>query len=86
MGGLPTTTVNGFAVNPADPKIMYVGMRGGIFRSDNAGQTWTRATNGVKNVAAITVNPRTPNDVYAMTADGTLVRSTDGGKRWDPVH
>ncbi len=85
MGGLPTTTVNAVAVNPADPKIMYVGMRDGVFRSDNAGHTWTRVTDSVKNIAAITVNPRTPHDVYAMTADGTIVHSTDGGKRWNAV-
>ncbi len=38
MGGLPTGTVNGFAVDPANPRAMLVAMRDGIFRSDDAGQ------------------------------------------------
>lgn len=83
MGGLPTSTVNGFAVNPSNPKLMYVAMRGGIFRSDNAGATWTPVANGPKNVAAIAVNPTKPNEVYAATVDGKIFRSTDGGAQWD---
>ena len=82
MGGLPTSTVNGFAVNPSNPKVMYVAMRDGIFRSTNEGESWTRAANGPKNVAAIAVNPKKPNELYAATSDGKLFRSTDGGVNW----
>ena len=82
MGGLPTHTVNGFAVNPSNAKAMYVAMQDGIFRSDNGGWTWTAAENGPKNVAAIAVNPKKPNEVYAATTDGTIARSTDGGVQW----
>jgi photosystem II stability/assembly factor-like uncharacterized protein len=82
VGGLPTSTVNGFAVHPTNPQVMYVAMRNGIFRSDNAGERWTQAADGPKNVAAVAINPTKPMEVYAATADGTLFRSTDGGTRW----
>lgn len=82
MGGLPTSTVNGFAVHPTNPQVMYVAMRDGIFRSDSAGERWTRAANGPTNVAAVAINPKNPTEVYATTVDGTLFRSTDGGARW----
>lgn len=82
MGGLPTSTVNGFAVHPTNPQVMYVAMRDGIFRSDSAGERWTRAANGPKHVAAVAINPKNPTEVYATMADGTLFRSTDGGARW----
>ena len=82
VGGLPTETINGFAVDPTNPKVMYVAMRGGIFRTDNAGKAWTQAPGGAKNVAAVTVNPKKPQEVYAVTMDGTLYRSTDGGGQW----
>ena len=83
MGGLPTGTVNGFSVHPSDPKVMYVAMRDGVFRSDNAGQSWTAAANGPRNVASVTVNPKAPNEVYVATVDGKIYRSRDGGVRWD---
>ena len=62
---------------------MYVAMRDGIFRSDNAGETWARVTNGPKNVATVTVNPMTPSELYAATMDGKIFRSIDGGMRWN---
>jgi len=84
VGGLPTRrTVNGFAVSPENPNLMYAAMRDGIFRSDSAGETWVRVTNGPKNVAAVTVNPKTPSELYAATMDGKIFRSVDGGMRWN---
>lgn len=82
MGGLPTSTVNGFAIHPTNPKTMYVAMRDGVFRSDDAGQRWSRA-DGPRNVAAVAVNAKRPTEVYAATMEGTLWVSTDGGARWD---
>ena len=82
MGGLPTSTVYGFAVDPTYAKLMYVAMRDGIFRSDNGGWTWTAVPNGPKNIGAVAVNPKQPREVYAATMDGAIVRSTDGGVQW----
>lgn len=82
MGGLPTTTVNGFAVSSANTNVMYVAMRDGVFRSDDAGATWKRSS-GPKGVAAIAINPKKPEDVTAVTMDGKVFRSGDGGARWD---
>jgi photosystem II stability/assembly factor-like uncharacterized protein len=85
VGGLPTSTVNGFAVDPTNAKAMYVAMRNGIFRSDNGGGTWRAVTNGPRNVAAIAVNARKPSEVYAATVEGVVVRSIDGGAQWTTV-
>ena len=82
MGGLPTSTVNGFAVDPSNAKVMYVAMRDGIFRTENSGWTWTAVANGPRNVAAIAVNPKKPSEVYAAAMHGTIVRSTNGGAQW----
>ncbi len=85
MGGLPTGTVNGFAVNPVDPKVMYVAMRDGVFMSDSAGARWRRAAGGPRNAAAIAVNPGRPAEVYAATAEGQIFVSLDGGQTWAPM-
>jgi len=74
--------VNGFAVDPTNPKVMYVALRDGVFRSDNAGKAWTHATGGPTNAATVTVNPKKPLEIYAATVDGKLYRSTDGGRQW----
>lgn len=84
MGGLPTNrTVNGFAVNPENPKVMYVAMRDGLFQSVDAGESWKPVGKGLKNMAAVAVNPKRPSEVYAATMDGKIYRSSDGGVRWD---
>ena len=83
MGGLPANrTVNGFAVHPADPRVMYVAMRDGLFRSADAGESWKPAGKGLENLAAVAVNPARPTEVYAATVDGVVFRSADGGTTW----
>lgn len=84
MGGLPTNrTVNGFAVSPSDTRVMYVATRDGLFKSADAGASWKPAGQGLKNLAAVTLNPQKPNEVYAATADGIIFRSTNGGTTWE---
>jgi len=85
VGGLPTGTVNGFAVDPANPKVMLVAMRDGIFRSEDGGGRWTATRGAPKNAAAVTVNPRQPREAYAATTEGEMFVSRDGGHTWAPV-
>ena len=83
MGGLPTNrTVNGFAVDPSNPKIMYVAMRDGLFKSTDAGENWKSLGKELKNMAAVTVNPKKPNEIYAATTEGKIFASADGGLKW----
>lgn len=83
MGGLPANrTVNGFAVEPENPKVMYVAMRDGLFKSTDAGESWKRIGNEIKNLAAVTVHPRKPKEIYVSTADGIIFKSGDGGTTW----
>lgn len=83
MGGLPTNqTANGFAVDPKNPQVMYVAMRGGTFKSADAGESWKRLGKEIKKVAALAVNPKNPAEVYASTTDGIIFKSRDGGMTW----
>ena len=93
--GLPTTEQDlgriGFSIAPSDSKIMYAtvdaGKEGGIFRSDDAGESWTRIqTDGRywgrgSDFAEIQVDPKNADIVY--TANVVTWKSIDGGKSWN---
>lgn len=83
MGGLPTNrTVNGFAVDPENSKTMFVAMRDGLFKSTDAGTSWKSVGSELKNLAAVTINPKKPSEIYLSTMDGTIYVSADAGMNW----
>jgi len=87
VGGLPANrTVNGFAVDPGNPRTIYVVMRDGIFKSVDAGSTWKPLGKDLKNLVAVAVNPKKPNEMYVVTAEGTVFRSTDAVTRWKRLY
>jgi photosystem II stability/assembly factor-like uncharacterized protein len=74
--------VNGFALDPTNSKTMYVAMRDGLFKSTDAGNSWRQVGSELKNLAAVTVNPKNSSEVYVGTADGKIFASADGGVKW----
>lgn len=83
MGGLPTNrTVNGFAADPANPKLMFAAMRDGLFKSSDAGESWKSIGNELKNLATVTTNPKKPSEIYLSTMDGRIYVSSDAGVKW----
>ena len=57
-------------------------MRDGLFKSVDAGVSWKRVGNELKNVAAIAINPKQTEEVFASTVDGAIYMSADAGGRW----
>jgi len=80
------------AIAPSNPKRIYaaiaLGRGTGIFRSDDAGETWARATQDSRPAARIgggdlprlAVNPKNPDIV--IIAGTVSWKSVDGGKTW----
>ena len=84
MGSLPTNPmIRSVAVDPINPKRVYVAGPAGLFRSDDGGLTWTVASNGLSGEPlAVTLDPGTPQTVFALLADGTVWQSRDGAMTW----
>jgi photosystem II stability/assembly factor-like uncharacterized protein len=72
------------AANPADPNAVLVGTGSGtIYRSANAGTTWTVAGHGLgRGVVTIQFSPFKAGLVYAGTRGAGLWRSADSGATW----
>ncbi|HXY31795.1 MAG TPA: hypothetical protein VEI06_13895 [Gemmatimonadaceae bacterium] len=80
----------GIAVAPSDPKRLYITATadslGGVYRSDDGGEHWRRATGDVRiwgrgdDFAAPVVDPKNPDVLYS--ANVVAWKSTDGGATW----
>jgi photosystem II stability/assembly factor-like uncharacterized protein len=93
--GLPTTQQGlgriGFAIAPSDPNRLYATVEsprfGGIYRSDDAGESWKLLTNDNRyygrssDFAELKVDPKNPDIVYS--ANVVTWKSVDGGKTWN---
>ncbi len=99
--GLPNDLVQiDAAIAPSEPRRLYAivsmnqpheymsGAGLGMFRSDDAGESWARITTDSRPVMLIgggdlpvpRVDPKNPDVVYSASI--VTVRSTDGGKTW----
>jgi photosystem II stability/assembly factor-like uncharacterized protein len=75
------------AIDPITPTTLYVGLigsRGGVYKSVDSGMTWVKTRLINTEVSIIEPDPFSPGTIYAV-ADGGLVKSTDGGQKWNPA-
>jgi uncharacterized protein (TIGR03437 family) len=73
--------VSAFALAPSQPNVIYAtqAFTGPVFRSTDGGSTWTAAAKNVGgSPGSIAVDPVNSSTVWI--ADGTLLKSTDGGE------
>jgi photosystem II stability/assembly factor-like uncharacterized protein len=92
--GIPTPADGlgriGIGVAPSDPRRLYITAdvkgAGHVYRSDDAGEHWVRATTDTRvasrpsDFAEIKVDPTNPDVVY--TGSVVAWKSTDGAKTW----
>jgi photosystem II stability/assembly factor-like uncharacterized protein len=83
---------NGLAVDPADPRRLYLAawarstregaVDGGIFLSTDAGGTWRNVLSGDQHIYDVTVDGRNPHVLYATGFESSAWRSADRGVTW----
>jgi photosystem II stability/assembly factor-like uncharacterized protein len=70
------------------PSVVYATrlyeIQGPFTRSENAGESWIPAMPPPGRLFTVTVDPREPLTLYAVTTDG-LFRTTNGAAGWDKV-
>ncbi|MEW6737771.1 MAG: glycoside hydrolase, partial [Acidobacteriota bacterium] len=95
--GLPTFEQGlgriGFAIAPSDANRIYATVDapelGGIYRSDDAGESWRRTNNEIRlwgrggDFAEVKVDPKNPN--ILLVGNTAAYRSTDGGQTFNAI-
>jgi photosystem II stability/assembly factor-like uncharacterized protein len=102
------TGVTDLAMDPRNPDVLYAaayqrrravgqliggGPESGLYKSTNAGQSWTKLTNGLPSVEigriGIGINWRNSRTVYALVTaqrgEGGFFRSDDAGASWKRI-
>jgi len=89
------TGPNGLAVDPRDPKRLYLAawgsaamphdLGGGVFLSTDGGATWRNVFSQSQHVYDVTLDPKHPDTLYICGFDSAAYRSADAGKTWSRI-
>lgn len=83
--GIGANVIIAMALDPAARDILYVGTEDGLYRSPDAGRTWTRLPGIAGEVREVAIAPTLPATVYVAGPQLGVRRSTDGGQTWTPL-
>ena len=98
------SSIGSMAIAPSDPNVIYVGSgeanpRGnvaagnGIYKSTDAGKTWTQVWKQEGQIGTMVVHPKNPDIAFAAVLghafgpnpERGVYRTIDGGKAWQQV-
>jgi hypothetical protein len=70
-------------VDSREPSTLYMGTDQGIFKSEDGGHTWRKASSGIfdPTVSQVLVDPASPSTLFALTSAG-IMKSSDAGSTW----
>jgi hypothetical protein len=93
--GVDAGRVTALAIDPANPKILYMGgAEGGVWQSVNSGTTWKPLTDKEPSLAvgSIAIDPENSNTIYVGTGEENfsldsyygagILKSANGGQTW----
>ena len=82
-GGLEELSVRAIAIDPNDADFIVVGGLTGVYRSRDAGKSWTKISDQI-NVESLAIDPRVNDRIYVGTWRQGW-RTDDGGKSWKHI-
>ena len=86
--GLRGQSIRAFAQAPSNPKVLFAGTLVGVFRSADAGASWTLISPAgdreIHEVESLAVDPVDPDIVYAGTWHLPW-KTADGGENWHSI-
>ncbi len=71
-------------INPNNPNILLAASTNGVYRTNDAGATWTHVYTA-SHIYSIAFHPGSPNTVYGVD-DANLLVSNDGGTTWSVLY
>jgi photosystem II stability/assembly factor-like uncharacterized protein len=76
--------VSSILIDPTQPKTLYIGGPGGVWKSPDSGQSWSAINRGLTslNIRALAMSQHDSHLLYAGTNGSGLYRSTDAGTTW----
>jgi len=77
-------TINAVIIHPTKTQIIYVGMKQGVFKSRDHGETWTAMNQGLESapIRSLAIDPVLSSTIYAGTFAEAVFKSLDGGQIW----
>ena len=86
LGAVPIAAV---AVSPNDKCVVFAATGGKVMRTGDCARTWDNVyfdPRGATRITSVKVDHFNPQLVYASTSQGDLLKSTDSGSSWSPIH
>jgi photosystem II stability/assembly factor-like uncharacterized protein len=80
-------SANSIVINPVTSDIIYVGGSNGLWKTTDAGNTWSlQSMNAIRKINLNPGYPSSVNHLVAITSDGIRVlSSTNGGSNWSEM-
>jgi xyloglucan-specific exo-beta-1,4-glucanase len=83
IGNLDTRNI---IFEPGNPQTIYLASdANGLYRTTDAGETWTSTGLNTGRITSVDINPDTTSTIYATTGR-SLFRSTDSGDKWTSIY
>ena len=83
--GLADSMISVMSIDPSTPATLYAGTYNGVFKSADAGKSWTAVSSGLANrdIHSLVIDPSSPAQLYAGSNGGGVFKSTKGRSELD---